>query len=529
MKYVKYGKTKKKFIAFLFITIFLFSSYIAGASYIINDIISEITEGEIDDSNFIEPDLSLMENMSNQFEFYLERDNIPLNYTLTAIWKDTNFTEIEYYRTAGDAAIWTGMMLGSESFHYAVAKRSGNETARLDALRMVKKILTGVKYLLAVPNGGIGPEYDATLARSVWSPDYSGPRIHEVGPEEAEERPLDVFNGTGHYSNWYWKGYPSTDQNCGIIFGITRCAILVAPDDPWVANLTSLMSQQYVEYYLRTNWMLTDGNIEGGRRTTGQEFKISVENSGYWALSILKMAQLANPGNNRYNQLYYHYAYERNYAQHLKPRANLGIFQFYNYYTLNLQWVIMFNLAESETDPYLRRLYQETVENYFYSITKTSRNAWFNIAYLGMMGKNDSFIARDIADQIMRFSIDRFPSNITRVPDRGGAMNPYPPEQIGRPKMEYWRNFLENNTVGKVLYGWWLLSFMFNDDPSRLLISPKTVDQYHAEDFLFQRNPWVTSNNSTEYLEYTARRQDSGLSFLLPYYMSIYYNIWEGL
>ncbi len=528
MRFVRHNQFPTKIYGIILGFIIIISSYLAGASYIINDIISEISEGEVDDANFIDPDLPLMQEMSDQFEYYLERDNIPLNYTLTAIWKDTNFTEIDYYRTAGDAAIWTGMMLGSEAFHYAIAKRSGNETARLDALRMVKKILTGVKYLLAVPNGGIGPEYDATLARSVWSPEYSGPRIHEVGPEEAEERPQDVFNGTGPYANWYWKGYPSTDQNCGIIFGITRCAMLVAPDDPWVANLTALMSQQYVEYYLRTNWMLTDGNIEGGRRTTGQEFKISLENSGYWALSILKMAQLANPSNARYNKLYYHYAYERNYAQHLKPRVNLGIFQFYNYFTLNLQWVIMFNLAESETDPYLQRLYQKTVENDFYSITKISRNAWFNIAYLGMMKKNDTFIARDIGDQLMRFGIDRFPNNLTRVPDRGGAMNPYPPSQVGREKMEYWRNYLENNTMGKALYGWWLLSLMFGDDASRLLNSPKTVDQYHAEDFLFQRNPWVTSNNSTEYLEYTAKRQDSGLAFLLPYYMSLYYNIWEA-
>ena len=79
MKFVRHSRFPTNKYAIILGFIINISGYLAGASYIINDIITEISEGEVDDANFIDPDLSLMQEMSDQFEYYLERDNLPLN------------------------------------------------------------------------------------------------------------------------------------------------------------------------------------------------------------------------------------------------------------------------------------------------------------------------------------------------------------------------------------------------------------------------------------------------------------------
>ena len=187
---------------------------------------------------------------------------------------------------------------------------------------MVRKVLTGVSYLMAVPNGGIGPQFSGVLARSVKSPDYDGPlfNVYEL------DLPQDIFNGTGEYSNWRWNGYPSTDQYSGIIFGLTRTALLVSPHDSWIRNLTQMLTQQIIEHFIKTNWRI----IDNGARTTGQQFSIGLENAGYWVLALLKMAQVANPQIHRYSELYHHYAIEREYSLFLNPPLPLELFNLFN-------------------------------------------------------------------------------------------------------------------------------------------------------------------------------------------------------
>ncbi|MHA1998198.1 MAG: hypothetical protein ACTSU9_08775, partial [Promethearchaeota archaeon] len=69
--------------------------------------------------------------------------------------------------------------------------------------------------------------------------------------------------------------------------------------------------------------------------------------------------------------------------------------------------------------------------------------------------------------------------------------------------------------------GWNIASRYLDDD--EYLAAPKTVDQYQSVDFLWQRTPWQAEDFSP------ASRQDSGLSFLLPYYMGRFHGfILEG-
>ncbi len=507
----KHRLRRKKIRAIGLVLLSISAFYVGSVFWIMLDIISVTNTGEVDTSSFIDPEIQEMEAMALEFEKTLKDNHLPMNYTLSLNWNE-NFTTIENYTVSGDACIWTGVALASEAFRFANALNSENTTELNEALAMVKQVLSGVALLLAVPNGGIGPEYSGILARSVLSPDFNEIPVVHYFPEYD---PNDIFPGSGPYGDWLWMGYPSVDQNSGIVFGLTLAAVLVSPHDPWVANLTSLLTQQLTEHYIDTNWLLID---EGGR-TTGQDLKIGYEESAFALLAVLQMAKLANPHLARYSRLYYHYTYERDYASFLKPHFPMSYFNYVNYYTTNLYMIYFFSLAAFETDPFLKAKYQEVMEESFYPAFRTSRNAWFNLAYIGVTGKNTETLALDIGDQLMRYN-ETFGGNRTKIPDRSGPVSEIPESQRGWPTLTKWRNFWTNNSVGRFFYGW--MDSIFPTNQSGLFNQPKTVDQYQQEDFIWQSTPWLEGHhwNSEEV------REDSGISYLLVYNMAKYYGIW---
>jgi hypothetical protein len=518
MRYRNYGRKsqQKKPLKIIFIGLLvLFSLYFGSVVFIINDVLRETTHGEINTDNFIAPDFDLMAQLASELEAEIERVHLPLDYPLSIKWKDSNYTDIDIYGDSGDAAALTGVLLGAEAYRYAVAKKEGNLTEMATALVMVRRILTGASLLLAIPNGGIGPQFGGILARSVWSPNYQGPPIQYYNDFDFAEK--DVFNGTGVYSNWRYIGYPSTDQNCNFMFGLSRVAIFVSKDDTFVQNLTSLLTQQIIENLIRTNWQL----IDAGGRTTGQTFDVGIENSAYWVLGSIKMAILANPTMERYQKLYYHYTYELDYLQLLNPTYPLAVNNVLNYYSQNLQFMIFFTLLAEESDPYLRKQYIQVLESKIYAPNRLGRNAFFNVAYLAMIRQNHTQIALDIADQLMRYSLNCPPNNSTHIPVRGNDRNPIPDDHFGRNRTSYWHNFFVNNSMGKLLYSW--LTPMLIQPENITLNTPRTVDQSPPQDNIWTRNPWELEPYVGDY----TLIQHIGLDYLIVYYMGRYYNIWD--
>ncbi len=527
MKFRPYGKFGKKdrrvaIISFTILGISL--SYLFGGFYLLWHIPYEATMAyEIDDSQFIDANYTRMAEMANTFNIYWDNNNTPLDYTLTVYWRDTNYTEIVRYGTSGDAAIWTGMMLAAQSLHYAVAKESGNETEIQYALNLVKKALRGVSILIAVPSGGIGEEYPCILARSVTPKDWmekGGAWIdayNYTNPEAMDKN--DIFEGAGDYKDWWWKGYPSTDQWSGIILGLGQCARVFMEDDDdstkWIRDRVKDLAKQIIENFIKSNWMILDLSASGNSRTTGQDFKISIEMTGIWVLSILKMGMIACP--ERYKSLYYHYALGRNYINALE--TDYRIFNMMNYYSLNINYNMLTNLVSLEDDPYLRMRYKNIVRKIYYPIIRISRNAWFNLGYLYMMhmdknnykyNDDEKLIVRDVEDQLMRFDLPRKPNGTKRVPDRGGDQNPVK-YKLRDPTEKYRKNPIIN-----FLYGYILQMYQ-----KEILEYAKRVDEYQSSDFLWQRTPWEwQAATEADYL-----RQDSGLAYLWPYYIGKYLHL----
>ena len=86
-----------------------------------------------------------------------------------------------------------------------------------------------------------------------------------------------------------------------------------------------------------------------------------------------------------------------------------------NYYSLNINYVMLVNLISAEQDPSLRIRYENILEKIYYPIIRIGRNAWFNLGYLYMMQENDLstyttdqlLILKDVEDQIMRFNLGK--------------------------------------------------------------------------------------------------------------------------
>ncbi|MHA1698275.1 MAG: hypothetical protein ACTSWN_05485 [Promethearchaeota archaeon] len=494
-------KIKRSIIIFsCFIPAILFGSFITVTAVRIFQFSRDLGKAEIDASTFIPANTSRLAEMARMYEFYLEGDHLPLNYTLTLYWDD-NFSTVNYWAGGGDAAIWTGFTLTMACLRYAVCNREGDITELTKAFELVNRLLSGVELLLAVPNGGTGPGYPGVLARSVTPKDWvdkGNPPISGFPYGEPADN-VDIFDGRDEYSNWYWMGYPSLDQYSGIIMALTFTLQLVDDDD--IHTRAVNLAKQIVNHFRKTSFYLTDGN----GRTTGQTFLWKPEHPGYWVLGLLNLGRLADP--DAYTDLYYQYAYEQLQSNVLFTGTDLSIFSLFNYFSLNINWVMLYSLVMFETDPDLRDSYEHLVQDILYPQVRGHRNPWLNIAYLQMMRVNDSGIEADVKDQLMRFGIERIPglANSTRVPDRG-------------------LNYSGGYYHGLIPDDWPRVSppmagFGSESLDEQYLLKPKTAEYYQCGSFIWQRSPFRISEYSP------AHRQDSGISFLLPYYMARYHGI----
>ena len=464
---------------------------------------------QIDYASLIPANYSRLDQMAREYEKFLLVNHLPLNYTLSAYW-NANFTSIVMYTSSGDASIWSGMSLAAACFEYAAAKREGNATLQTSALLLVKRLISGVSLLLAVPNGGIGPNFSGVLARSVCPKNWNSSHPAIAGFSKPADN-VNIFNGAGNYSDWNWIGYNSLDQYSGIIMGVSCAAKLV--DDAWVQSQVRLLATQMLEFFKKMNWYLIDGN----GRTTGQAFQYKIEHPGFWLLATIFMGVLVDPI--QYSPLYYQWAIDRGYADPKVLANDLSLFNLINYYSLNINWVIFYALATFETNPTLHATYQQLMKTDMYPVMANHRNAWLNMMYLHVMQLNDSSIKKDVEDALMRFDIERIPGqkNSTKLPERGLNVTNYywnlVPASKPRHTFAQWLATRLHYPAANINFA----ASMVGDEA--YFDVPKTVDQFANDDFAWQENPWTDSQYSPAHLE------NSGLSFLLPYWMGR----WAGM
>lgn len=435
--------------------------------------------------------------MAEYYDSRFEQFHMPLNFTVDAAFTDGNRTTIKRYLYSDNAGLWTGSSMAGWVFKYVAAKREGNEQMKQDALRVIRNLTHGLAMMVAVPNGGLGPQFGGILARG-----FAPPWAQDVGYFFFKENPRH-HNGTDgtalggqDFSQWRYRAHTSNDEYGGYYMGVGL--VLKFVDDPYCQGLVRTVIDQLATNMLRTNFLGIDAH--GG--PTGVDQKAKFLSGGGWVLLLLKMAAVAFP--EKYERLYYHYAAEELYA--LMAREGGDQETVSNYYAYHFTFNVVFTLMLLEENSTLSDLYDRYFLNGLRRYTATHRNPYFNLVYLATQSSPgaEEMVERDVEDQLMRFQINHFP-------DVANGTLPIPEDEY-RPitDLDRWSEFFENDPHGSI-YRIVVPEVKFD---RTFYDKPLSVEYRITGVFMWNDNPFVADWN---YVDPTV--EFSGSSFTVPYWI----------
>lgn len=408
--------------------------YFGGATQILDSITEFNYYIGLDTSDLLAPDFDTMAQWADILDEQFEDVHMPTGIALRLTWEDITGTKVDYYHSTDNVGLSTGLALATYCFKYKAAKDAGNTEQMEDALRVVKGLVEGFSMLLAVPNGGIGPNYPGLPSRFYWAPQDRNIEGYEHITEWMVGENERHYNGTGIYSQYRWRSWTSKDEMGGYFFGLGRCLELV--DDPWVQERVGLLTAQLIEGFKNTNWEV----IAGDGNPAGTDLKNTLL-SGEWVLSLLNMGKKSNP--ELYNELYMQYAAKQQYMNMAIGSNRYNTIM--DYYANSFGHKNLFNLIMLEQEPALKEWYVQEYTNKVYQNIRFHRVPYFNMMYLVFSGDQNETIRADIYDQLMRFKYYEF--------EKYGALRshdavPRPSWHQKNPEIEQWRS----NLVGNPLY-----------------------------------------------------------------------------
>lgn len=496
-------------VGFMLLPFVLGGLYIWGAIYMISDVTSSFKTKQYTSAGFIPANFSKMAHWADQMEMRFEQWHMPANISLSVTFTDDTHTTPSYYHTTDNVALSTGFALATECFRYAAATNENNLTLKENASRCIKHLLTGFSMLLAVPNGGIGPEYPGSISRFYWAPDNAAiPGYHTVTSwmlDETEER---HFNGTGAYQNYRWRGYTSKDEMAGYLFGL-GAVVQHCQDDPWIMTRVRLLVSQIIEGFIKTNWLV----INGDGNPCGSDMK-PLLGGGEWILSLLRIGKSAFP-DGRYDALYHYFAAKDMFMNNMMSSNNLNLIM--DYYAWNFEHKTIFNLITLEDDPNLKNYYINQYKEGIYSKIGNTRSPYFNMMYLVFTGENNIELKNDVFDQLMRFENNYYCRNVNATVRTNLTLNP---------KIEYYRDFLENNPIGRLYAPLVELEVgALQADGKNYYAQPATVDMlYTNTGNFYEKNPFEEISNPV-HPNNNGLREGPGNTFTCVYWMGRAYGI----
>ncbi|WP_371802095.1 hypothetical protein [Candidatus Lokiarchaeum ossiferum] len=462
--------------------------------------------------------LSRLEDIGREFEL-LQEQHLKMNLSQSFV-KNASTGEIISYDGTDNGALHTSENLVAACYDYA-SLPEGKEKAQ--ALLLVQKMLYGLRMLIEIPNGGLGPNFPGTsIGRFYTSPDQRFDGNYTWIFDEGFRH----FNGTGKYSDWRIRLYTSKDELGGYFLGLAATLMLVQ-DVPEVQEITRLIILQAMEGFLSSFWqeMTGDGKPNG--------VHLQVPCYSQWKLLLTKMAMRVDPENVRYEQLFQYFLVKErkvNRTPFVNKMDNID-----NYYSQYFENMVVLGLFLVEDDPRLVDLYFQNFQAKTYSSYRGHRNGFLNAVYLtavSLSQKQASFkvddIRWDILDQLWRFNeFNLVPLDTTC----GGRNQTIARSELGGdwttidPNIAKWKDFVDNTAFGST-YQW--LTYGLQDAIFReRYLKPATIEMMNPTTSSWNRNPYqedgVNIFNTTSTI-----RQYAGAAYTLPYYMLKYYGYLEG-
>ena len=454
---------------------------------------------------------TVLSDMAYDFSVRQQKYHLPINISQSTVINASS-GQVAWYQGSDNGGLFTGYSLATESIRYA--NLTDGTPEKDQCYKILRKLITGMSMLLAVPNGGLGPEYPGqTLAR--W---YAPPYLKDNGSFSwMWSDHVKHYNGSGQYSDWRIRVYTSKDELGGYLFGVA--AALKFVDDPWAQQIVRLIVGQLMEGFLDTFWQ----EIHGDGTPCGAH--LQPPSYPQWKLLLTKMATLTYPNNERYKQLYNYYLGRELYRQGACVLGDTDSVN--NYYGLPFEHNVIFGLLLVEENQDLRDLWISNYEK-SYNAFKGHRNAYFNAVYLALNrlrstdpAYNITRIRWDVLDQLWRFNASgMFPyddtfgntnHSVSRL-----ALGETDPSWI---QMDPTIERLKNNPFTN-LYSWlWkgenaLMPKIMDDR----YLKPATVDMMRPTMFVWGKSPFTTIGNYTRWHPLYKIEQPSS-SFTLPYWI----------
>jgi hypothetical protein len=475
-------------------------------------------------------DLVLMNNLADKYQIRQIDWHSPINMSVnTNIW---NNGTIKGYHLTDNAGEWTGTSLATECFRYQTLADPGEKA---QSLSLIKKLSTGLSLLIAVPNGGLGPEFPGqTLARFYAMPEL----VNDSDYSEMFSDHYKMFNGTDgswhedgvDYSQWRVRLYTSKDELGGYFFGLS--AALTLCDDPWVQDIIRKIIGQITNGFIDSMYQ----EIHGDGNPSGAHLENMFMLSGEWKMILIKMATIAYPENQRYAQLYNYYCSREMYQPH---SPHVGVSNSVDeYYANSFLYELIMSYVLLEDNPSQFNRFIKTYEQK-YNLYRYQRNAQANAVFLAFNAKRTTpstkYTQGDL-DEILWDTLDQlhqFLSYPIYNDSYGGRNSSVLREDLGGTWMELdptinkWKDWFDYNPIGKIFR--WLPANLMNGMLDDRYLRPKTTSMYRIDEFLWCSNPydgtstvWSHSRKSPDYVvEYI------GISYALPYYILKYFGYLE--
>lgn len=447
--------------------------------------------------------MDILANLAEVYELRMEEYCMPTNITISVNFEDYDYNEVADWHGTDNGALAVGETLMAECLRYKWAMDNNNATELANATRMVQRCVHAFSNMIAAPNGGLGinPEtgewFPGTLSRFIAAPGTQ--KYHQWMFNEHPRH----WNGTGAYSEWRVRLYTSRDEVAGYWMGFASVLKFITGTDAesvWCVERIKLLVDQIIQGFLRTNWLI----INGDGTPTGSDLNGYFEGST-WQLTLLRIGATALP--EKYASLY-NYCQSKLFSMNSATMGSL-LNADEDYYAFSFGAHTLFALIMLEDNPQIRYHY---IKNYmktegFYDVTKYHRNAYFNALHLAFMSllteeqqvafENPEYtfaqIRHDIKDQLWRFYTSGWNQgirnyNLTTRPHstRSTSLNPELKQKELDPTKKEIREFIQNSPFGS-LFTWIEIEFSFDEEHYLL---PRTVSEMPAGHFFWGSNPF---------------------------------------
>ncbi|MFX0099354.1 MAG: hypothetical protein ACFFCS_07205 [Candidatus Hodarchaeota archaeon] len=468
-----------------------------------------------DPDDFQDVNYTRLSQMAQDYEQRFEDWHIPLGFVVSTEFTDQNLTILDRYHFSDNGALWSGTALVTFTAKYQAAINEGNEAMKNDSLGVMDLLVKGMAMMLKVPNGGLGPQFGATVARGFahYNNISSVPGCNYLFVMSDPK----MYNGTDgtqmggeDYSQWRWSDFTSNDEYGGFYMGIGIAYKYIkdnggtSPLELKIKNTLELMIDQCCAGMLRANFL----GIGGFGGPTGVDQKMRLFSGATWTLVVLKMGALAFP--EKYEDLYYHYALEEGYAYYTLEGGTHEIVA--NYYAYNFGIDMVFANLMMEDHPALHTLYLENFKRSLWYCVRYHRNPYFNSMYLAAHkfgpAEDQLLFELDVEDQLMEFDVYHFPDVYLQL-----SRPPQPP-YVNFTLSEY-KDYFENTPLGNFLAP---IFMEFNLDQLRWN-RPLTVKMKPSSILMWDRNPFDIVPEKYYNGNDNLLKEEPGISFLAPYWI----------